>query len=671
MEALQVNKKEIRNKSKVNLYILSTWGLSFVFSVLIFVYILKYTQNMVLSILVGITSYIPLIEIVLKIVNTILSKVVKPKLIPKMDFSDGVPKESATFVVIPTIVNSEKKVKALLRRLEVYYLANKSSNMYFAILGDCSSGDKKEEEIDEKIIQTAEKELIKLNNKYPNKEFPLFHFIYRNRIWNDKEKLYLGWERKRGLLNQFNEYLLGNSKNEFRINSLENTKIPEIKYIITLDADTKLVLNSGLELIGAMAHILNKPQIDKQKNIVVDGYGIMQPRVGIDLEEANKSLFTRIFAGLPGTDAYANAISDIYQDNFGEGIFTGKGIYDLQTFSEILKNRMPENKILSHDLLEGCYLRCGLVSDIMLLDGYPYKYSSWISRLHRWIRGDWQIVDWLFGKVKNSKGDYEKNPLNCLSKFKILDNLRRSLVEVSLLFSLLVIGIVSKMYDVKVWFLTLILLLSVFMPIIIDLILKKENLPKQKAFTPYITGIKGSFIAGIINFSFLPFKAYKSADAIIRAIYRQKISKEHLLEWTTSEETEKNSGTSLTSYIKLMLPNIIVGIIALIWIATFNINIATIIMIMISILWIIAPVIAWYISIEDIQENKYDLLKSEDQKYILKLGEKTWQYFNEYMNEENHYLPPDNYQEDRKEKIVKRTSSTNIGLRITCSGFSI
>ena len=443
MEALQVNKKEIRNKSKVNLYILSTWGLSFVFSVLIFVYILKYTQNMVLSILVGITSYIPLIEIVLKIVNTILSKVVKPKLIPKMDFSDGVPKESATFVVIPTIVNSEKKVKALLRRLEVYYLANKSSNMYFAILGDCSSGDKKEEEIDEKIIQTAEKELIKLNNKYPNKEFPLFHFIYRNRIWNDKEKLYLGWERKRGLLNQFNEYLLGNSKNEFRINSLENTKIPEVKYIITLDADTKLVLNSGLELIGAMAHILNKPQIDKQKNIVVDGYGIMQPRVGIDLEEANKSLFTRIFAGLPGTDAYANAISDIYQDNFGEGIFTGKGIYDLQTFSEILKNRMPENKILSHDLLEGCYLRCGLVSDIMLLDGYPYKYSSWISRLHRWIRGDWQIVDWLFGKVKNSKGDYEKNPLNCLSKFKILDNLRRSLVEVSLLLSLLVIGLVS------------------------------------------------------------------------------------------------------------------------------------------------------------------------------------------------------------------------------------
>lgn len=670
MQILQVNKKEMKKSMKVNIYILSTWGISFIFSILIYLYILSSTKNIAISILLGIASYIPLIEIVTKIVNTILSKIIKPKLIPKIDFLEGVPKENATFVVIPTIVNSEKKVKNLLRKLEVYYLANKSPNIYFALLGDCSSGGKKEETIDEKIIQVAEKELLKLNNKYPNNEFPLFHFIYRERIWNDKEKTYLGWERKRGLLNQFNEYLLGNSKSEFRVNSLENLKIPKIKYIITLDCDTKLVLNSGLELIGAMAHILNKPEIDKNKNIVINGYGIMQPRVGIDLAEGNKSLFTRIFAGLPGTDAYANAISDVYQDNFGEGIFTGKGIYDLQTFSEILKNRMPENKILSHDLLEGCYLRCALVSDIILLDGYPYKYSSWISRLHRWIRGDWQILDWLSRKVKNSQGASEKNPLNRLSKFKILDNLRRSLFEISLLLSLLFIGLVSSMYNVKVWFLFVIFALSVFIPIILDVILKEESLPKQKAFTPYITGIKGSFMAGIINFSFLPFKAYKSLDAIIRAIYRQKISKQNLLEWTTSEEAEKKSETSLSSYIKLMLPNILIGIITLIWIATFKINIVTAIISIMPILWIVAPLIAWYISIENKGESKYELLKDEDKKYILDLGKKTWEYFSEYMNEENHYLPPDNYQEDRKEKIVKRTSSTNIGLRITSYCFS-
>ena len=448
-------------------------------------------------------------------------------------------------------------------------------------------------------------------------------------------------------------------------------KIPKIKYIITLDSDTDLVLNSGIELIGAMAHILNKPQIDNEKNIVVNGYGIMQPRIGINLEDGNKSLFTKVFAGLPGTDAYANAISDVYQDNFGEGIYTGKGIYDLQVFSKILKNRMPENKILSHDLLEGNYLRCGLVSDIMLLDGYPYKYNSFTSRLHRWIRGDWQIIEWLFPNVKNAQGNTQKNPLNKLSKFKILDNLRRSTVEIFLLLSLLILGIIVGIYKTKVWFITAILVLSVFIPIIIDVILKKEYIPKQKAFTPYITGIKGSFIAGIINFSFLPYKAYISLDAIIRAIYRLTYSKQNLLEWTTSEEAEKKAGTSLLSYIKLMYPNYIIGILTLIFLISLPINIANIIMIFVAILWIIAPVIAWYISIEKIEENKYENLKQEDKKYILSLGEKTWEYFNDFMNEENNYLPPDNYQEDRKEKIVKRTSSTNIGLRIISNCFSI
>ena len=671
MEALLVNKKSISKKTKVNLYKLSTWGIAAILSILIFIYIYITTKNIIVSILLGFTSYIPLIEITTKIVNTILSKIVKPKLIPKMDFSDGVPKEYSTFVVIPTIVNSPKKVKSLLRKLEVYYLANKSDNIYFAVLGDCSSSTKREEEIDQKILETAKIELEKLNQKYPNNNFPLFHFVYRERIWNDKEKLYLGWERKRGLLHQFNEYILGNTKNEFKVNSLENLKIPKIKYIITLDSDTDLVLNSGIELIGAMAHILNKPQIDNEKNIVVNGYGIMQPRIGINLEDGNKSLFTKVFAGLPGTDAYANAISDVYQDNFGEGIYTGKGIYDLQVFSKILKNRMPENKILSHDLLEGNYLRCGLVSDIMLLDGYPYKYNSFTSRLHRWIRGDWQIIEWLFPNVKNAQGNTQKNPLNKLSKFKILDNLRRSTVEIFLLLSLLTLGIIVGIYKTKVWFITAILVLSVFIPIIIDVILKKEYIPKQKAFTPYITGIKGSFIAGIINFSFLPYKAYISLDAIIRAIYRLTYSKQNLLEWTTSEEAEKKAGTSLLSYIKLMYPNYIIGILTLIFLISLPINIANIIMIFVAILWIIAPVIAWYISIEKIEENKYENLKQEDKKYILSLGEKTWEYFNDFMNEENNYLPPDNYQEDRKEKIVKRTSSTNIGLRIISNCFSI
>ena len=226
---------------------------------------------------------------------------------------------------------------------------------------------------------------------------------------------------------------MGKIKNPFRVNTLESTKLEKIKYIITLDSDTDLVLNSAFELVGAMSHILNKPQIDKQKNIVIDGYGIMQPRVGVNLDISYKTMFTKIFAGSGGTDFYTNAISDLYQDNFGEGIFTGKGIYDLDVYTKVLENQIPENTVLSHDLLEGCYLRCGLVSDIMLMDGYPCNYTSFMNRLSRWIRGVWQILKWL----------KHKSPLNLLSKYKIFDNLRRSLIEISIVIAVIYSNIIG------------------------------------------------------------------------------------------------------------------------------------------------------------------------------------------------------------------------------------
>ena len=229
---------------------------------------------------------------------------------------------------------------------------------------------------------------------------------------------------------QFNKFLLGENQNDFRVNTIEKEKLPSIKYIITLDSDTDLVLNSAFELVGAMAHILNKPIIDKEKNIVVEGYGIIQPRVGIKLETSYKNIFTKIFASQGGTDLYSNAISDIYQDNFGEGIFTGKGIYDLEVFNQVLSKTIPENQVLSHDLLEGCYLRCGLATDIFLMDDYPTKYMTYINRLSRWIRGDWQILDWKKRKVKNERRETIENPLNNISKYKIFDNLRRSLIEI-------------------------------------------------------------------------------------------------------------------------------------------------------------------------------------------------------------------------------------------------
>ena len=668
MKLLLAKYRKMSVNTKLNLYIVATWGISAILSVLIGLYLYFGSKNFWLSIFTAIFAFLPITEVVTKIVNTILAKVVKARLIPKMDFSDGVPESEATFVVIPTIINSAEKVRQLMHRLEVYYLANKSDNIYFAVLGDCTSSKQKAEAFDEGVIATGFAEAQRLSDKYPQEGLPRFHFLYRERTWNNGEGCYLGWERKRGLLNQFNEFLLGNEKNVFRCNTIEEWKqegtdkvLPVISYVLTLDADTDLVLNAGLELIGAMAHPLNTPILDKDKNIVVNGYGLMQPRVGIDLESGNKSLYTKIFAGLPGTDSYTNAVSDVYQDNFGEGIFTGKGIYNLQVFSQVLKNQIPENTVLSHDLLEGSYLRCALVSDVMLLDGYPFKYNSNMLRLHRWIRGDWQIIAWLGKTVKDASGVRRLNPINRISKFKILDNLRRSLVEVSLILALFSLGLMKLVSSISLWWIVLVLILSVFIPVVIDVILKKEDVARQRAFTPFITGIKASFIAGLLNLAFLPNKAYLSFNAMVKALYRMKISKKSLLEWTTAEEAERSSKTKLVSYFGFMGFNLLAGIITIaLTLASGVNNVGSILIYALGVWWILAPIMAWYVSRERLSDEPN--LTEQEIRFVKQLGEKTWSYFKDYMTEENHYLPPDNYQESRRDVVVNRTSSTNIGL---------
>ena len=413
---LEYKEHILKQETKVKIYIATIVILTIVISALISQAL---TKELVKRILFTILLLIPISEIVIQTIQYILGKVVKPKLIPKMELKNGISKENATFVVIPTIIKSKEKVQELFEKMEVFYLANKSPNLYFAVLGDCSESNMQEEKFDKEVEEEGLKQVARLNAKYSEQsegenEFPIFHFIYRERKYNKSEEKYLGWERKRGLLTQFNEYILKHEKNQFKVNTINQEEIPFIKYVITLDSDTDLVLNTTFELVGAMSHILNKPEI--QNGIVIKGHALMQPRVGINLDISHKNLFTKIFAGAGGIDNYTNAISDVYQDNFDEGIFTGKGIYDVEVFSKLLKSEIPENKVLSHDLLEGSYLRCGLVTDVMLMDGYPTKYASFMNRLARWTRGDWQIIGWLNNKK-----------LNLLSKFKIFDNLRRSL----------------------------------------------------------------------------------------------------------------------------------------------------------------------------------------------------------------------------------------------------
>ena len=421
-------------KQKVQYYITMIAILTIIVSL---IYAINLTRSVptILSVIAFFLLLIPISQAIIQITQYILSKLVKPSLIPKINLYNGIDEENATMVVVPTILKNKEKVREITRKLEVFYLANKSNNLYFCLLGDCSESDKEIEDYDQEIINEGLKRTKELNQKYGE----IFHFAYRRRKWNDKQNSYLGWERKRGALTEFVELLLGNMNDEdikkrYFVNTFSQKFLPkrtvperkgpspnekdrpqtkrtvperkgpspnekdrpQMKNLITLDSDTDLVLNTAFELVGAMAHILNKPEIKDGK--VVDGYGLIQPRVGVNIDVSYKNMFTKIFAGSGGIDSYTNAISDTYQDNFEEGIFTGKGIFNLEVYSKVLKNEIPDNCVLSHDLLEGCYLRCGLASDIMIMDGYPTKYISFTNRLSRWIRGDWQIIKWLKNK---------------------------------------------------------------------------------------------------------------------------------------------------------------------------------------------------------------------------------------------------------------------------------
>ena len=638
---LEYKPLNLKNDTKLNLIVGIVWGLAIAVSISLG----KVYKNYLLSLI----FLLPIQEIINQVIQYVLSKIVKPKLLPKIDLQNKITKEQATMVVIPTIIDSNKKVEEMFKKLEVYYLANKSDNLYFTLLGDCKPSKIEKRKGDKEIVLAGIHCANELNKKY-NKE--IFNFLYRKRRWYEGENEYLGWERKRGLLMQFNSFLINRTEEDFVANTINNMKeIPKIKYIITLDSDTNLILNSAFELIGTMEHILNKPIL--KGGVVIEGHGIIQPKVGIDLKEAEKSWFSRIFAGSAGTDLYTNAISDFYQDNFGEGIFTGKGIYELNTFYNVMKNAIPEYTVLSHDLLEGSYLRCGLATDVLLMDGYPSKFMSFTTRQNRWIRGDWQICNWLCKNIRNEKNERIRNPINKLSKYKIFDNLRRSLIS---LFELILLAIGIYTHKISI---VLIAILAICITIILEvvnkIIARKDGEKFKKTFTPIVTGGKGALIKFVLNIGFLPTKTYVEIKAIIQAIYRKYISKKKLLEWTTAEEAEATKDNDLDSYVGYMFVNLILAVV----INAVNINLFAIIL---GILWLLSPIAAFELSKELPAKDPLKKIDKKHQNYIVDIAHNTWNYFKDYLIKENNYLPPDNYQENRKNKVVNRTSSTNIGL---------
>ncbi|EDS78569.1 319-kDA protein [Clostridium botulinum C str. Eklund] len=594
---------------------------------------------------------VPCSEIVISVLNWIITSVLDPKFIPKLDLKEGIGKENRTIVVIPTIINNSKRAEELVSNLEVYYLANRDENLYFAILSDFRDSYKETEDDDNKIIETALEAVKRLNEKYAKDRENVFYFLSRNRKFNEKEGKWLGWERKRGKLVEFNHLIREDKNTSYNVISSNIDELCKAKYIITLDSDTKLPRDSAKKLIGAMSHILNIAHVSKDKRKVARGYGIMQPRVAIDTVSGNKTVFSRIFSGEAGIDTYSTAVSDVYQDVFGEGIFTGKGIYNVDVFNYMLENEIPENTVLSHDLLEGSYLRTALVTDVEVIDGYPAYFNSSSKRLHRWVRGDWQLLPWF----------KKKESINGLSKWKMIDNLRRSLLIPSIiLLSAFSYNILPDGTDK--WIVAAIL--SLITPLIFDI---TENLSMP---------IRGISLSGKINTGktlieqiflivcFLPFNAYLMFDAIIRTLYRLFISKKNLLEWQTAADVEKSAGKRLSNYISFMWQGSFIGLVIL-SLAFMDSKNNGVLMIPIATLWFFSPVIAWYIGREN--NNKTYNISSNDENMLRRLSRETWAYFDDLVNEENNWLAPDNYQVQPYKGVASRTSPTNIGMEFTSS----
>ena len=500
--------------------------------------------------LIGLVSVLALLsasQLAVALVNWLATLLASPQQLPRMDFSPGIPAQWRTLTVVPTIITSAQNVADLVEALEVRFLANRDQHLHFSLLTDFRDAHQETLPEDAPLLEFARQEIIRLNEKYcnANDAVPddIFFLFHRPRRWNPQEKIWMGYERKRGKLAELNAFLRGRQNDSFSLVVGETWVLSNAKYVITLDTDTQLSRDSARQFVGTMAHPLNRARYDTDKQRVDEGYGILQPRVSVSLPGSSRSRYARLYAGEPGVDPYTRAVSDVYQDVFDEGSFIGKGIYDIDGFEQALAGRFPENRILSHDLLEGCYARSGLLSDVQLYEEYPSRYSADVSRRHRWIRGDWQLIAWLFPRVPGADRRPYKNPLSALSLWKLFDNLRRSLVPTALVLLLLLSWTVLS----PLWFWTLavvgIILIPPFIASVFEVLRKPEDALLKQHMSSAFQSAGRRFAQAIFELTLLPYEAFFSLDAIARTLGRMLFTHRRLLEWNPSGDPETEQST--------------------------------------------------------------------------------------------------------------------------------
>ena len=606
----------------------------------------------------------PASQAAIAVINWFVTLLITPVLLPKMDYSKGIPEERRTIVVIPTVLSSPGDVQGLLGSLEIRYLANRDDNLYFTLLTDLRNAHAQELPEDAEIVDLLAAGIEDLNRRYRGDKPDAFFLMHRSRTWNAGEGVWMGYERKRGILMAFSTFLLDKGKNPFSRIVGNQEILTDIKYVISLDTDTRLPRNSARRLIGAIAHPLNRPVLDPVTGVVRKGYGILQPRVAISLSESGISRFVSLFGGEQGIDPYTRAVSDVYQDAFHEGSFIGKGIYDLEVFSRTVVGRFPDNLILSHDLLEGCYARTGFVSDLQVFEECPVSYLADSRRRHRWIRGDWQVLPWLLPSVRDKSSKKQRNPLSLLSRWKIFDNLRRSLVTPMTFIFLLIAW--TCLTDPLFWT-AYIVLLCLIPPITIIgwKIIKK---PIEQTWRPHLHTmprvIRDHLAGTLVTLAFLPYEAYNSLDALLRSCWRMVVSHCNLLEWTSHQEVGRKGTHGLTGTYRVMWPGPVIGaalLLGMILIHPFT----NLVVAVFALVWILSPAIAWWIS-QPIKTRTTSLTPGQE-RFLRVIARRTWRFFETFVTAENHYLPPDNYQERPVLAVAHRTSPTNIAFSLIAS----
>lgn len=601
-------------------------------------------------------------QLAVALMNWLGTLLVRPRQLPRLDFSAGIAPDCRTMVVVPTMISSPANVDRLIENLELHHLANRDPHLHFALLTDFSDASSETLPEDGALLARMRAGIKNLNRKYPGELQTLFFFFHRPRLWNPAEGLWMGYERKRGKLMEFNSLLRGGNRKSFSEICGETGILPTIKYVITLDTDTQLPRDAARQLAGTMAHPLNSPRFDNRRGLVTEGYGILQPRVGVSLPPSRRSWFVRLFAGEAGIDPYTREVSDIYQDIFREGSFIGKGIYDVDAFENALKGRFPENAILSHDLLESCHARSALVSDVELFEQHPSRYDVDIDRRHRWIRGDWQITQWLLPRVPGPDARRIHNPLSALSLWKIFDNLRRSLVPVGLMFLMLGAWLfIPEIGGYGVLIVAAIIILPGLLKTLVEAARRPNDLPWSMHLRAVLSSAERHLGQISLTFAFLPYDAFISLDAITRTLFRLLVSRKRLLEWRTSSDSENAFRADLPGFHSTMWIAPAVAIVAGFFIALLQPGHLPLAL-PVLFLWLMAPTIAWWISLP-IKADTPDL--TDKQLDFLRItARKTWHYFETFVTAEDHWLPPDNFQEIPDPKIATRTSPTNMGIAL-------